>query len=79
MVAVVSDKCIKCGSCAEVCPVDAFHVGESQFVSNPEACISCGVCVAECPQEAISMDDEAEQQWIDFNEEKSKIWPNATE
>ena len=79
MVAVVTDKCVKCGSCADVCPVDAFHVGDTQFVTDPDTCISCGVCISECPQEAIVMDDEADTQVVDFNAEKSKVWPNANE
>ena len=79
MVAVVNDKCIKCGACSDVCPVDAFHVGETMFVADPDACISCGVCVSECPQEAIAMIDDAEAKWIEYNAEKAKVWPNAVD
>ena len=79
MVAVVNDKCIKCGSCAEVCPVDAFHVGDTQYVADPDACISCGVCVSECPQEAIQMDDESDPHWVEFNAEKAKVWPGTND
>lgn len=77
MVSVVNDSCVKCLSCTEVCPVDAFHEGEEMVVVNPEICIDCGVCIAECPEEAICSDDEADPKWIEFNEEKSAEWPSA--
>lgn len=79
MVSVVNDKCIKCKSCVDVCPVDAFCEGENMLVVDPETCISCGVCISECPQEAIQSDDEADAQWVEFNAEKSKEWPAAND
>ena len=79
MVSVVNDACIKCKSCAEVCPVDAFHECETQLVVNPDVCIDCGVCISECPQEAICSDDEAEEKWIQFNAEQAKVCPGANE
>ena len=45
MVSVVNDSCIKCKSCADVCPVDAFHEGETMLVVDPDTCIDCGVCI----------------------------------
>ena len=46
MVSVVNDACVKCKSCVDVCPVDAFHEGETQLVIDPDTCISCGVCIS---------------------------------
>ena len=54
MVSVVNDACVKCKSCADVCPVDAFHECDTQLVVDPDTCIDCGVCISECPQEAIT-------------------------
>lgn len=79
MVSVVNDNCIKCKSCVDVCPVDAFHEGDSQLVVDPETCISCCVCISECPQEAISTEEEADPQWVAFNAENAAKWPNANE
>ena len=79
MVSVVNDNCIKCKSCADVCPVDAFREGDTQLVVDPDTCISCGVCISECPQEAIQTEEEADPHWVEFNAEKAKGWPNATE
>lgn len=79
MTSVVNDNCVLCKSCVEVCPVDAFHLGEEMVVINPEECIDCGVCISECPEEAITTEDDAEEKWVKFNAEKSQEWPNAAE
>lgn len=57
MAAVVDKvKCTACGSCVEVCPVEAITL-EEVAVINPDLCIDCGVCVDECPEGAISLGD----------------------
>ncbi|MBN1581599.1 MAG: 4Fe-4S binding protein [Anaerolineae bacterium] len=48
------EKCISCGSCAEVCPEDAISEGENAYVIDPDLCIDCGLCEDECPEDAIS-------------------------
>ena len=53
MPSVVNDSCVLCKSCVEVCPVDAFHEGDTQVVVDPDTCIDCGSCAAACPSEAI--------------------------
>ncbi len=77
MVSVVNDSCIKCKTCAEVCPVSAFHEGDTQLVVDPDTCIDCGVCISECPQGAISNDADADPKWVAFNAEKAAEWPEA--
>ncbi|MBQ9731709.1 MAG: 4Fe-4S binding protein [Alphaproteobacteria bacterium] len=79
MVSVVTDACVKCKACVEVCPVDAFHEADTQLVVDPDTCIGCGVCISECPQEAIVTDDEADDAAIKFNAENAKTCPNANE
>jgi nitroreductase/NAD-dependent dihydropyrimidine dehydrogenase PreA subunit len=49
--------CIKCGSCALVCPEGIFihdNKAKPPRVSGPERCIACGQCAAACPEEAIT-------------------------
>ena len=48
------EKCTACGTCAEVCPVEAIKVNDVAVV-NEEECLECGACVSECPTEAISI------------------------
>ena len=46
-VTVEEEKCVHCGRCAAVCPMDAEMAGDAH-------CISCGRCVNVCPTAAIS-------------------------
>lgn len=42
--------CVKCGSCAETCPVQV--IDPVSFTANAKACISCMRCVKRCPKNA---------------------------
>ena len=76
MTYIVGDNCIGCKytDCVEVCPVDCFYEGENMLVIHPDECINCGVCEPECPADAIRPSE-----WVQFNLEKSLVWPNITE
>ena len=50
----ITDACLKCGSCAEQCPVEAISEGEDKYVIDADQCVDCGTCAAECPNDAIS-------------------------
>ena len=53
MIAVNQD-CIKCGVCAEACPVGILNMGQDgPSLLHPKSCIQCGHCVAVCPREAL--------------------------
>ena len=52
----INEDCIKCGACAESCPVACITEGENMYVIDADACISCGTCAAGCPVSAISED-----------------------
>jgi NAD-dependent dihydropyrimidine dehydrogenase PreA subunit len=51
---VDEDRCIDCGACYSLCPVDAIslHVDFS-LIFDEDKCISCGLCVDACPTFAI--------------------------
>ena len=42
--------CVKCGLCAQTCPVQAIH--SARFIADPKKCISCMRCIKRCPQKA---------------------------
>lgn len=84
MTFVVTENCIKCKytDCVDVCPVDCFHEGPNFLVIDPEECIDCTLCEPECPAEAIFSEDdlpEEQNEFIQINEELSKVWPVLAE
>lgn len=50
----VSDACIQCGICGEVCPVGAIDPGNSSVIDT-EHCITCCACIRHCPEHARSI------------------------
>ena len=55
MAYVITDDCVKCGSCAAQCPVEAISEGADHYVIDADACLECGACAAQCPAEAITL------------------------
>jgi NADPH-dependent glutamate synthase beta subunit-like oxidoreductase len=60
------DKCVLCGLCADVCPVDIISLVPSEEVEpgrpggtalllDEERCIRCALCIERCPPDALSM------------------------
>ena len=49
----ITDACVKCGACADNCPVEAISEGEDKYVIDADVCVSCGACADNCPTEAI--------------------------
>lgn len=51
------EKCIKCGICAQICPVEIFEAGSDKTPRIDEerakTCFLCGQCVAFCTGNAI--------------------------
>jgi formate hydrogenlyase subunit 6/NADH:ubiquinone oxidoreductase subunit I len=60
------DRCVLCGLCVDVCPVDvlsivpAIEVGSglgpgTALLLDERACIRCALCVERCPTDALAM------------------------
>lgn len=60
MVTIETASCIKCASCAMVCPLSLFEGAKGQqpryVLENTKHCIHCGHCFAVCPAGAITLD-----------------------
>ena len=55
-VEVDSEKCVGCGECVEICPVDVFDLQDEKSVPvNEEECLGCESCVEVCEEEAITV------------------------
>ena len=53
MAYVISDDCVACGTCMDMCQTGAISECDI-YVIDPDTCISCGSCAEACPNEAIS-------------------------
>jgi len=51
-IVVDKDKCVLCGICSNVCPVNAITVNDEVKIDE-SLCVLCGRCAQECPREAI--------------------------
>ena len=52
------DKCIGCGECVEVCPVEVFELEDEKAVpANADECLGCESCVEVCEQGAITVEE----------------------
>ena len=47
------EKCISCGKCKRVCPMDVDVTDNSRKRKNGTECILCMECVQECPKKAL--------------------------
>ena len=48
-------KCIGCGECVEICPIEACELTPDGIVSDSSSCLRCGQCAGVCPALATEM------------------------
>jgi MinD superfamily P-loop ATPase len=56
LIEVDSEKCVSCGACITLCPVEAITMdADASVVFNKEKCLgsTCSACVDACPSRAI--------------------------
>jgi NAD-dependent dihydropyrimidine dehydrogenase PreA subunit len=57
MIRIDREKCIRCGTCVNVCPQATIEMGFDTWPEQvaPESCMDCGVCAQSCQGEAIEI------------------------
>ena len=69
---IVDDKCIKCGTCAKICPVTNITV--TNKVEFGSYCEGCQACIHACPKKAIHLNHErSDARWRNPNVTLSQI------
>ncbi|MDR2681793.1 MAG: 4Fe-4S binding protein [Holosporaceae bacterium] len=53
---IIAEKCQKCYSCKEICPVGAISEKDGVMTIDKSICLECGCCAASCPLKAIIFD-----------------------
>ena len=55
---VAQDRCVACGACTKVCPIQAISVWKGCFAKvDSERCVGCGKCERTCPALCIILVD----------------------
>ena len=49
----ITDACVGCGSCTEVCPQNCIVADSIPHVIRQEHCLHCGNCASVCPVSAV--------------------------
>lgn len=50
-----TEKCVACGKCKKVCPMDVDMTDNARSRANGTECILCAECIAHCPQNALRL------------------------
>ena len=68
---IITEKCIGCGKCADMCRFGAINLNgsanatvEKTYTIDPVSCEGCKVCVEFCPVEAIEFKDAINGKWF---------------
>ncbi len=50
---VLKMKCVGCGDCVKVCPVQAIEMYNGKAIIDQKSCVKCGLCETACTFTAI--------------------------
>jgi ferredoxin/DNA-binding HxlR family transcriptional regulator len=53
---VYEGSCVGCGTCCEICPIEAPYLIDDIAKIDEAKCLGCGVCASQCPENAIKLE-----------------------
>ena len=56
-IALLANRCIRCGACLEVCPNADDETPAGVVPIDRTRCVHCGACVEECPNECLEVEE----------------------
>jgi len=57
-VTVDAEKCVGCGECVDVCPVEVYELKDEKSVPvNEDECLGCESCIEVCEHDAITVEE----------------------
>jgi len=57
----ITEDCVICGTCWEICPTESIEEFEWYYRINPDTCVDCGACARVCPNHAIFKDKDEKE------------------
>ena len=76
------NKCIGCGTCFKICPMDVFRINTElgkSVIAYPENCQSCGQCYYNCPAGALTIVNDMYGYAMTAYRAASTVTPNRTD
>jgi len=75
VISVDRSKCLRCGSCEDVCPSKVFTWSDDDVlnVHNPGRCIGCGHCVAVCERAAFKHSELPVERFVDISDSEQQL------
>jgi ferredoxin/predicted transcriptional regulator len=49
------ESCLGCGTCVEICPMNAIELIDTKSSLNEDRCIGCGLCAYHCPEHSMEL------------------------